>query len=360
MIGYYSLSIIGKSHQKKEGSVCQDAHCVKLLENGWVVAAIADGLGSASHSDVGSSIAVETVVKIVDESLPPEWNTEKVISLLRSAYDEALKLIKQKSIEDANSIRDYDTTLTTIIYNGVEVVFAHVGDGGIITLNNFGYFKIITTVQKGDAFNEVVPLRAGQDAWAFGSTSDPICAVLMLTDGIYDVACPPIISKTEQPIRINYVRQFMDRNKLQVNTVYDFVQLNRKVQQFYEGPGSDIITDDKTIVGIINTDIIPDVREEGYYLEPDIKALVEEQRRRLYNMKYEPDSEISEDRCALTKNGGLDANDQKSCPSDMIDDTHNNKQETIVLSTVVNTAKNGKNKIFKSILNIKESLFEDN
>lgn len=67
MLGYYKMSIIGTAHQAKKDGVCQDASDVVVLKNGWVVAAIADGLGSAKKSEVGSTTAVKTVLSFVSE-----------------------------------------------------------------------------------------------------------------------------------------------------------------------------------------------------------------------------------------------------------------------------------------------------
>lgn len=290
MLGYYNLSLIGTSHQKKDGGACQDANSLRELENGWIVASIADGLGSAAHSEIGSDISVNTVVDFVSHYCPDFWHNDSLISLLKTAYNQALKAIRKKAEEDGNPVADYDTTLTTVIYNGADLVFAHVGDGGIIGLSNFGEFTLLTNAQKGDAFNDVVPLRAGPDEWMFGNSDDLICALLMMTDGIYDVACPPIISKTEQPIRINYVRQFMDRNillnkdKLPVETKEDFDDVVIRLKKFYQGIGTESISDDKTILGIINTEILPDILDDVYYEEPDLEAIAEEQNRRLYGV----------------------------------------------------------------------------
>ena len=61
MIGYYNLSKQGTSHRDANPPVvCQDANKVIRLENGWVVAAIADGVGSSKHSEIGAQIAVES------------------------------------------------------------------------------------------------------------------------------------------------------------------------------------------------------------------------------------------------------------------------------------------------------------
>ena len=74
MLGYYKMSIIGTAHQAKKDGVCQDASDVVVLKNGWVVAAIADGLGSAKKSEVGSTTAVKTVLSFVSENHPDKWH----------------------------------------------------------------------------------------------------------------------------------------------------------------------------------------------------------------------------------------------------------------------------------------------
>lgn len=67
MIFEYGFSVVGKSHIKK-GTCCQDSHCIRKLENGWIIAAVADGVGSAKNSHIGSKIAAKTVVEFCEES----------------------------------------------------------------------------------------------------------------------------------------------------------------------------------------------------------------------------------------------------------------------------------------------------
>ena len=65
MIGFYKMSLIGSSHLSDAGGVCQDSNDAKTLPNGWVDSSIADGLGRARHSDVGSSLAVIEVLRFI-------------------------------------------------------------------------------------------------------------------------------------------------------------------------------------------------------------------------------------------------------------------------------------------------------
>ena len=285
MLGYYKMSIIGTAHQAKKDGVCQDASDVVVLKNGWVVAAIADGLGSAKKSEVGSTTAVKTVLSFVSENHPDKWHEESLMSLLRTAYHKALKTIRALSEENQEELCDYDTTLTTVIYNGTNVVYGHAGDGGIIALSSYGDYSVLTEAQKGEAFNETSPLRAGPESWSFGISKEDVCSLIMMTDGIFDVAYPWLLAKTDQHIYVNYVRPFMDINILKVSTPADFENAQAEITDFFKGPYSRQITDDKTIVGIINTDVTPETKPDEFYAEPDWKTLAKKHRDRLYEHK---------------------------------------------------------------------------
>lgn len=285
MLGYYKMSIIGIAHQANKDGVCQDASDVAVLKNGWVVAAIADGLGSAKKSDIGSITAVKTVLSFVKENYPDKWHEESLISLLRMAYHKALKTIIALSEENQDELCDYDTTLTAVIYNGANVVYGHVGDGGVITLSSYGDYSVLTKVQKGETFNETYPLRAGPESWSFGFANEDVCSLIMMTDGIFDVAYPWLLARTNQPIYVNFVRPFMDINILKVSTPADFENAQVKITDFFKGSYCKQITDDKTIVGIINTDVMPETKPKEFYTEPDWEKLAKEHHDRLYEHK---------------------------------------------------------------------------
>jgi serine/threonine protein phosphatase PrpC len=248
------------------------------------VAVIADGVGSAKNSDVGAKLAVDTVVNYVHDRCSPEWNTEELQNVLRVAYETALEKITERAEADGESLSDYDTTLTTAVYNGNQIVYAHVGDGGIVTLSKDGDFAMLTSPQKGEEFNSVSPLRS-KKAWAFGESNQEleICALAMFTDGIYDVVCPWLLSQQEQKIYVNYIRPFMDRNILKSDTMEDFEVIKREAEAFLNSEQNAGITDDKTVAVVINTDFTPAVKNIDYYTEPDWVQLQSENKQNLYN-----------------------------------------------------------------------------
>lgn len=282
MLGFYYMSLIGKSHQLTENSVCQDASSIITLDNGWIVAAIADGIGSAKRSEVGATTAVNTVLSFIKENHPEQWHEESLISLLRVAFHKALKEIKTIVKESGEDFIEYDTTLTVAIYDGTRVVYGHVGDGGIIALSSYGDYSVLTKAQKGEAFNETFPLRSGPDYWSFGRSTDDVCSLTLMTDGLFDIAVPWILAKTDQTICISFIRPFMDNNILKLSSQVDFEKIQENVCDYLTGPQCSPITDDKTIVGIINTDVIPERKADEYYAEPDWNALYETHNKALY------------------------------------------------------------------------------
>lgn len=324
MLGYYKMSTIGTAHQAKENGVCQDASDVTVLNNGWIVAAIADGLGSAKKSEIGSRTAVKTVLSFVSDNYPDKWHEESLMSLLRTAYHKALKTIKTLAEENQDELCDYDTTLTTVIYNGTNVVYGHVGDGGIIVLSSYGEYTVLTKAQKGEAFNETNPLRAGPEYWFFGVAKEDVCSLVMMTDGIFDVAYPWLLKNTDQPIYVNYVRPFMDINILKVSTPADFENAQTEITDFFQSPYCKQITDDKTIVGIINTDITPDLKSDEYYAEPDWETLSKEHHDLLYEKKSSVDDEDGLEQDLKAQHEEEPMKDQKK---DSVDDTSSEEKE---------------------------------
>ena len=86
----------------------------------------------------------------------------------------------------------------------------------------------------------------------------------------------------------------MDRNILRANNEEDFNTLQEAIERFVSGKGLQGVTDDKTIVGIINTEIIPQLMADDYYSEPDWDRLKARMDQRLRSGKV-PKAETAED-----------------------------------------------------------------
>ena len=261
MIATYGLSLQGTSHVAAN-IVCQDAHKIAQLPNGRIAAAIADGVGSSKHSDIAAKIAVDTVIETIAKSM---LNPEYTIKL---GFITALHNIRCQARLRGDVIKNYDTTLTVAVYDGERICYGHCGDGGIIGLSNSGEYIPITQVQKGDEHNMVIPLRAGLNYWKFGSTDEKFASLIMMTDGLLDIAMPSLLSGG---VYVRFTRQFIDNTQ-------------DEVKSFLLSDNCKPITDDKTVVAIINNDVVPEMKQADYYAEPDWKKLREEKYKLLYNL----------------------------------------------------------------------------
>ena len=125
---FYGTSLIGSSHVKL-GSVCQDANKVIRLSNGWIVAAVADGVGSAKHSDIASKMAVDTVAEICNIRIDKQSKLSELRNVILEAYREAERRIEDYADKKGDSITEYDTTLSMVVYDGENICVAIIDTG---------------------------------------------------------------------------------------------------------------------------------------------------------------------------------------------------------------------------------------
>ena len=188
----YGFSIQGKSHIDKE-TVCQDSNKTGRLRAGYYFGAVADGVGSAPHSDIGSKLAVEKLYEYCDKNIKKGMDQMDVEDVLCAGYEYAMETIQKYADSHDKKIENYDTKLSAVIYNGKKIIFAHAGDGGIIVRQTNGIVKPVTKRQKGADGTSVIPLRAGEHSWEIGTYSGNVAAVLLVTDGMLDGVFQPTL-----------------------------------------------------------------------------------------------------------------------------------------------------------------------
>ena len=188
----YGFSIQGKSHIDKE-TVCQDSNKTGRLRAGYYFGAVADGVGSAPHSDIGSKLAVEKLYEYCDKNIKKGMDQMDVEDVLCAGYEYAMETIQKYADSHDKKIENYDTTLSAVIYNGKKIIYAHAGDGGIIVRQTNGIVKPVTKRQKGADGTSGIPLRAGEHSWEIGTYSGNVAAVLLVTDGMLDGVFQPTL-----------------------------------------------------------------------------------------------------------------------------------------------------------------------
>jgi serine/threonine protein phosphatase PrpC len=292
MIYAYGFSTIGSSHQKR-GTVCQDANKIIRLNDGMIIAAVADGVGSCQYSDIASSMAVEISTEVCADEIKADGNCD-LNTVIKKAFTKAEQEIDKYSLSKNHPLSEYDTTLTLAIYDGKTVVYGHCGDGGIIGLSQDGSYVKITTPQKNEGIY-VIPLRAGEETWIIGKAEEEYAALLLATDGVYDIFFPYLLKGQAVDIYVPLIRYFLDNRILQAtdDTIEDIA---KEQERFINGENCASITDDKTFLVMINGDIQPALKDDDYYAEPDWDTLQEQWNKKAYPHLYEEpnDSETEE------------------------------------------------------------------
>jgi hypothetical protein len=151
-------SVIGTSHVKS-GTPCQDAGgCVVVTlddEQEVLIAAVSDGAGTASHSDVGSSLVVDRFLRdfssqiaagvdfsVVGEAFARKW--------LASVCDELSAIAEA----EGHDIRKYSCTLLGAIVTQNCGVYMQIGDGAIVvSTEESGEYSWIFWPQHGEYAN---------------------------------------------------------------------------------------------------------------------------------------------------------------------------------------------------------------
>jgi len=285
MLVSYGMSMVGTSHISKE-LPCQDYHKYELLSNGWMVLAVADGVGSAKHSEVASKMACDVFAETCRSLITETTTMAQVKDIIKEGYFNAEKEIEKHVNECGDSITDYDTTLSAVVYDGKQIVYGHSGDGGIVALTYDGDYIKVTHPQKADDGICVIPLRGGEQNWEFGECEEEIASVLLATDGVYDNFRPYLLKGQSVEFYIPLIRWFMDNNVIGITEENrQLVEESRK--NFLGGQSCKSITDDKTVLVAFNAEILPRLKEEAYYAEPDWGKLQQEWNQKAYPHLYE-------------------------------------------------------------------------
>ena len=187
-----SASLRGTSHEKSN-QPCQDANYWRETPHGFLVAAVADGAGSAPLSQIGSAIAVKTAVDVVCDGLTilSATEIEQQLNLaLREAIASARQAVEAEAISLSVSSRDLATTLIVVVTNALLTAVAQIGDGASLACDVDGNVWGLTVPQNGEYANEVTFLTS-PNALEMAQVSvqlRPLINVAILSDGLQMLA----------------------------------------------------------------------------------------------------------------------------------------------------------------------------
>jgi len=186
----YGASVRGTSHQRT-GQPCQDAHGWRLLADGGILCAVADGLGSAARADEGSQRAVTAALDALEASLT-EGDCAGLAAGEEAAIGEAIRgafASARSALEfacDEAPLRDYATTLLLAAATAHWTAVGQIGDGAMIGRWPDGRLETLSLPQRGEYANETTPLT-NPDALArlrVRVWPAPVQALALLSDGL--------------------------------------------------------------------------------------------------------------------------------------------------------------------------------
>jgi hypothetical protein len=156
-----AASVQGVSH-RRAGMPCQDACCWEALPGGKLVAAVADGAGSAAHADIGASLAAETVVKWFTRHCAggaPE-NEAGIRALLLDALRATADALAAAARASGVELREMATTLIVVLAASDWIAAAQVGDGAAVYSDFADGLYALTVPPEAEYANETVFLTS--------------------------------------------------------------------------------------------------------------------------------------------------------------------------------------------------------
>jgi len=154
---YTGLSVIGTGHLKSN-KPCQDSHDLKVI-NRWIILAVADGAGSAEHSDSGSKIAIEQSMKTLESELVNIGDNDTCESFLKNSLlksaSNAHKALLEYSDNNKIELKSLATTLLLTIANDSYIAGCQIGDGLIVYSQDFdGLPLLLIKPMHGEYINQ--------------------------------------------------------------------------------------------------------------------------------------------------------------------------------------------------------------
>lgn len=250
-----SASVQGTSHLKI-ALPCQDAYAYKALNDSILVAAVADGLGSAASAQVGAQLAVASAVAYMEQEIVRTLPCDEAawVQLTRDCFQSARASLEAEAQKSQAALRDYSTTLLLAVLAGDWLVTGHVGDGAAVAWLEDRGLAMVSLPKNDEYVNVTYPLTMpDMDRVAeFKAGLTKVKALALMSDGMQHVSIHTADNTPHSP--------FFEPLFRQLPGVKDMLKASQNLAEFMaSGPINAHTDDDKTLVLIgrkrVNTDL---------------------------------------------------------------------------------------------------------
>lgn len=186
-----AAAVRGKGHEKT-GQPCQDAVAWRVVR-GVLLAAVADGAGSARLSEVGSEAAARAALDHL-EAAPelPDFGRDEAATRarLRSAFLAARDALSAAAAKRQAEPGELATTLLVCVATAEQLWAAQVGDGAVVFAGADGAWRALTRPAAGEYLNETVFLTSdgALDRLQIASGPGAVRELALFSDGLQMLA----------------------------------------------------------------------------------------------------------------------------------------------------------------------------
>lgn len=271
-IGVAGVTKRGVAH-RCYGTRCQDAHMIRRVKQvaiwkdggkrdrllpgkEYVVAAVADGLGSEAHSDIGANAAVNTAVSTMCE-LIGTWcatgDSALAISMprfLEQAMIKANNAVVKKAASMELPANEFDATLAIAVYDGEQLFYGSAGDSGVIAKTDAGFELLTRPSRVGEAGTYSLYCREKWEISACGH----VRGFLLATDGLLELLVPEF---NNENLNEKAVHLFMGAGHKPVSASDIDAALEKRVENVvHRIQGNRYTYDDATVVVALDWDYV--------------------------------------------------------------------------------------------------------
>ena len=209
-----SVTLIGTDHIKNTIS-CQDV-VAEASKNGVHVIALSDGAGSKKHSDIGATIAANTICDLMTCNfdgyyISLEEDTHKNSMLGKDIVSEISRKIKVKAKRMNADYSDFACTLLFYVIKDDDFITGHIGDGLIVELHNV-YKDVVITASS-------MPENNGGPNVTYFITDSDANENFRISSGKLNQNFKAAILMSDGPEEVLYDQKFKDVNSYLANLV---------------------------------------------------------------------------------------------------------------------------------------------
>jgi Protein phosphatase 2C len=238
-------SILGPSHAT-DNCPCQDSHSLRIAgerSTPTLIACVADGAGSAAHSDVGSRIVCDTVMDCAAAFVAAGGRLDHLqrTDVIRWCED-ARQRVQQEATARNCEVRELASTLCAAIIAPGHCCFFQIGDGAMI-IRRHGVYGVVFWPQTGEYANSTNFLTSNlfESQLEFASFESGCSDVALMTDGLERLA----LRFDSQTPHVPFFEPFFRAIRASEN----YTGLNESLQAFLASqPVRERSDDDKTLI----------------------------------------------------------------------------------------------------------------